>query len=62
MSKDNAFLNEKEALGQESFEPFDFELEAKLQGQLEEELTDLEFLQEEKDKIGSPDALGETIM
>lgn len=62
MSKDNAFLNEKEALGQESFEPFDFdELEAKLQGQLEEELTDLEFLQEEKDKIGSPDALGETI-
>ena len=37
------------------------ELEAKLQNQLEEELAGLEFLQEEKDKIGNPDALGETI-
>lgn len=46
----------------EETDEFDFdELEAKLQDQLEEELAGLEFLQEEKDKIGSPDALGETI-
>lgn len=61
MSNDNAFLNEEES-AQESSESFDFdELEAKLQGQLEDELAGFEFLQEEKDKIGSPDALGETI-
>ena len=43
-------------------ESFDFdELEARLQGQLEEELAGLEFLQEDKAKISSPDALGETI-
>lgn len=61
MSNDNAFLNEEES-AQEASESFDFdELEAKLQGQLEDELAGFEFLQEEKDKIGSPDALGETI-
>lgn len=46
----------------EEADGFDFdELEAKLRGQLEEELAGLEFLKEEKDKIGNPDAIGETI-
>lgn len=56
-----AIQNSAVTIDEETSE-FDFdELEAKLQGQLEEELAGLEFLQEEKDKIGSPDALGETI-
>lgn len=62
MSTENATQYDQELVDVELSETFDLdELEAKLQGQLEEELADLEFLQEEKDKIGSPDALGETI-
>lgn len=62
MSKENAVLNEQDILTEDLSESFDFdELEAKLQGQLEEELSGLEFLQEEREKISSPDALGETI-
>lgn len=60
MSRENAVIGELEILNET--ESFDFdELEARLQGQLEEELAGLEFLQEEREKIGSPDALGETI-
>ena len=62
MSKENAIVNEQDILTEDLSESFDFdELEAMLQGQLEEELADLEFLQAEKEKINSPDALGETI-
>lgn len=58
----SAVLSEIDILNEESSEVFDFdELEAKLQGQLEEELADLELLQEDKEKISNPDALGETI-
>lgn len=58
----SAVLREIDILNEESSEVFDFdELEAKLQGQLEEELADLELLQEDKEKISNPDALGETI-
>ena len=58
---DQAIQNFAVTIDEETNE-FDFdELEAKLQGQLEEEIAGLEFLQEEKDKIGSLDALGETI-
>ena len=57
--------NEKELLNDfQEYDEVDFnfdELEAKLQGQLEEELEGLEFLKEEKEKIGNPDALGEII-
>lgn len=59
MSNENAFLELGEELNEESFD-FD-ELEAKLENQLEDELADLEFLEEEKEKIGSPDNLGEVI-
>lgn len=58
MSKENAILDE-EKLYEDLTEPFDFdELERKLQDQLEEELADMQFLAEEKEKVGSPDNLG----
>ncbi|EPF26195.1 hypothetical protein HMPREF1221_01266 [Treponema socranskii subsp. paredis ATCC 35535] len=38
------------------------ELEEKLGSQLEEKFADLEFLKEEKEKIGNPDALGGVIL
>ena len=37
------------------------ELEAKLYGELEEQLSGLEFLEKEREKISDPEGLGETI-
>lgn len=63
MAKENAVLNYEDSLNEELNESFDFDkLEEKLQSQLEEELTDMQFLAEEKEKIGSPDNLGNVIM
>lgn len=63
MAKENAVLDKKEQMNEELTEYFDFdELEEKLQSQLEEELADMQFLAEEKEKIGSPDNLGNVIM
>ena len=63
MAKENAILNDEDILNEEFTESFDFdELEEKLQSQLEEEFSNLEFLKEEKEKIGNPDALGEVIL
>lgn len=63
MAKENAILEKKEQMSEELIESFDFdELEGKLQCQLEEELADMKFLTEEKEKIGSPDNLGNVIM
>ena len=63
MAKENAVLDKKEQLNEDLVESFDFdELEEKLQSQLEEELADMQFLAEEKEKIGSPDNLGNGIM
>lgn len=63
MAKENAIFDKKEQLDEDLTESFDFdELEEKLQGQLEEELADMQFLAEEKGKIGSPDNLGNVIM
>lgn len=63
MAKENAVLDKKEQMNEEMTESFDFdELEEKLQSQLEEELADMQFLAEEKEKIGSPDNLGNVIM
>ena len=50
---ENAGLNDE-------FVSFD-ELEEKLQEQLDSELSDLSFLEKEKDKIGNPDNLGKVI-
>lgn len=56
--------NEKAILDAIEFEEdFDFDgLEEKLQSQLEEELADMQFLAEEKEKIGNPENLGKVIM
>ena len=63
MAKENAILDKKEQLNEDFTEIFDFdELEEKLQSQLEEELADMQFLAEEKEKIGRPDNLGNVIM
>lgn len=63
MAKENAFLDENQWLSEVVADSFDFdELEEKLQSQLEEELADLEFLEDEKEKIGNPDNLGNVIM
>lgn len=63
MAKENAMLNDEDILNEEFTESFDFdELEEKLQSQLEEEFSNLEFLKEEKEKIGNPDALGKVIL
>lgn len=63
MAKENAILNSDEKLNEDLTESFDFdELVEKLQSQLEEELADMQFLAEEKEKIGSPDNIGDVIM
>ena len=62
MANENAVQNEQDSMNNDSLDSFDLdELEATLQGQLEEELSDLAFLKEEHEKIGSPNALGDTI-
>ena len=54
MAKENAVLDKKEQLNEDLVESFDFgELEEKLQSQLEEELADMQFLAEEKEKTNT---------
>lgn len=63
MAEENAILDKEEQLNEDLTESFDFDvLEEKLQSQLEEELADMQFLTEEKEKIGNPDNLGNVIM
>lgn len=63
MANENATLNEKDLSYEKFTESFDFdELEGKLQSQLKEELADLQFLKEEKEKIGNPDNLGNVVL
>lgn len=59
MDKDNAIINASDVTEDENFD-LD-ELEAKLQSQLEDGLSGLEFLEEEREKIGNPDNLGAII-
>ncbi len=59
MAKENAILDEKEVYSEDSFD-FD-DLEERLQSQLDIELSELDFLKTEKEKIGNLDNLGETI-
>lgn len=62
MVKENAILDDEERLNEGSEESFDFDaLEEKLQSQLDEEIADMQFMAEEKEKIGSPDNLGNVI-
>lgn len=60
MSQENASLNFNE---EEFNEEIDFDaLESQLEGELAEQLADLELLEEDKKKIGNPDALGKVII
>lgn len=62
MDNENAVFNKGSQIEEDLTEAFDLdELEEKLQSQLEEELEDMEFLAEEKEKIGNPEALGTVI-
>lgn len=62
MADENAILAKERIENEETEEAFDFDaLEEKLQGQLENELADLQVLTNEKEKIGSPDELGKVI-
>ena len=57
----NAISNKITNLNDE-YELFNLdELEDRLQGELEEEVSNLELLKEEREKIGNPDALGKVI-
>lgn len=59
MANENAILNSNDGI----IEEFNLdELEEKLNNQLSEEFLELEFLEEEKKKIGNPDALGKVIL
>jgi hypothetical protein len=60
MANENAILNENEEYSEDSFD-FD-NLEERLESQLEEELSELAFLESEKEKIGNPDELGKIIL
>lgn len=59
MAKENAILEEREEYSEDSFD-FD-DLEERLQSQLDLQFSELDFLKTEKEKIGNPDNLGETI-
>lgn len=57
---DHATLN---ASASEFDATFDFDaLEKKLEGELAAQLSEMSFLEEEQEKIGSPEALGDTVM
>lgn len=63
MANENAYLNKEKRIDEDLVESLDFDdLETKLESKLEEELLGLEFLKEEKEKIGNPDALGKIIL
>ena len=59
MANENAVL-EEDVILEDGYVDFE-DLEEKLQNQLDEELSDLSFLETEKDKIGNPDNLGNVI-
>lgn len=62
MADENAVLAKEKIENEETEEAFDFDaLEEKLQGQLENELADMQALTDEKEKIGSPDELGKVV-
>lgn len=63
MAKENAVLHKNDQDSEVFFDSFDFdELEKKLQNQLGEELSELDFLESEREKIGNPDELGKVIL
>ena len=61
MSNENAILNVEKLEDLDENLLYLDELEEELEEQLDFEMSEFEFLKKEKDKIGSPEALGETI-
>ncbi|WP_127058626.1 hypothetical protein [Veillonella ratti] len=62
MDKANAILTTESILEEENIESLDLDaLEEKLDSQLDEELSELQFLEDEKEKIGNPENLGVAI-
>lgn len=63
MANENASLNsfEIDHLEQSDYFSFD-ELEAKLHSDMDEQLSDIEFLKKDRHKIGNPENLGNTVM
>ena len=61
MSNENAILNAEELDDLDEDLSYLEELEEELQEQLDFEISEFEFIKKEKEKIGSPEALGETI-
>lgn len=63
MANENDIIDESQKINENTGESFDFDkLEEELENQLEDELADMQFLKEEKEKIGSPDNLGNVII
>lgn len=63
MKNRNEIFKSNDISNDELIEVFDLDkLEEKLDNQLSEEFLELEFLEEEKKKIGNPDALGKVIL
>ena len=63
LSQENANLDENLESTEAQPESMDFDmLEKQLQEQLDESYADLAFLEEEKEKIGNPDNLGNVVM
>lgn len=61
MKSENAILNVEELDNLDENSLYLDELENELQEQLDFEISEFDFLKKEKEKIGSPEALGETI-
>jgi hypothetical protein len=59
MSNENAVMDEKEK--KEEFLDFDM-LERKLEEELELQTSELEFLEQQKDQVGNPEALGDVLL
>ncbi len=59
----NKNKNAIEQIMESDNETFDFdELERKLESDLEEQMSDLNLLKKDREKISNPDTLGETVM
>ncbi|ABI69363.1 hypothetical protein [Syntrophomonas wolfei] len=63
MANENAVFEITEIVNADSFDSFDFnELETKLQNDLDSQISELEFLKEDREKIGNPESLGKIVM
>lgn len=59
---ENAYDESSLDIAIDDFDEMERELEEKLEKELAEEISDLEMLKEDKEKIGNPDALGKVVL